>query len=219
MMRVARSPFKERPFTVAVILRAVRRCLRFAIRYRDLERMLAERGVADDRRLRDPGGVRKGKSPASSPTACPPRRPSSPACSAWPPENAAPPVLCAPCQTLQRNPSGRSSPVGILGIFDNPMPETSVCASLKVSMFEGTRHDRRQSQARGTVRRQGTCRGFHNLPIGTPVPVRNENRRPSSRPGAASGLPGGRPSGLLRGGHRPWGGDPLGAEDVRAPRC
>ncbi|MBK3804484.1 IS6 family transposase [Azospirillum brasilense] len=47
-MRSGRSPFKGRQFTAAVILWAVRWYLQFPISYRDLERMLAGRGVVVD---------------------------------------------------------------------------------------------------------------------------------------------------------------------------
>ncbi|WP_377806482.1 IS6 family transposase [Azospirillum sp. A29] len=47
-MRSRRSPFKGRQFTAEVILWAVRWYLQFPISYRDLERMLADRGVAVD---------------------------------------------------------------------------------------------------------------------------------------------------------------------------
>ncbi len=43
-----KNPFKGRQFTAAVILWAVRWYLQFPISYRDLERMLADRGVAVD---------------------------------------------------------------------------------------------------------------------------------------------------------------------------
>ena len=48
MKRSGKSPFKGRQFTAAVILWAVRWYLRFPISYRDLERMLADRGVVVD---------------------------------------------------------------------------------------------------------------------------------------------------------------------------
>ena len=47
-MRCKKGPFKGRQFTAAVILWAVRWYLQFPISYRDLERMLADRGVAVD---------------------------------------------------------------------------------------------------------------------------------------------------------------------------
>jgi len=47
-MLKTKSPFKGRPFTAEVILWAVRWYLQFPISYRDLERMLADRGVAVD---------------------------------------------------------------------------------------------------------------------------------------------------------------------------
>ena len=47
-MRSGKSPFKGRQFTAAVILWAVRWYLQFPISYRDLERMLADRGVVVD---------------------------------------------------------------------------------------------------------------------------------------------------------------------------
>ncbi|OYD80677.1 IS6 family transposase [Azospirillum brasilense] len=47
-MRSKKSPFKGRQFTAAVIVRAVRWYLQFPISYRDLVRMLADRGVAVD---------------------------------------------------------------------------------------------------------------------------------------------------------------------------
>ena len=47
-MRSGKSPFKGRQFTAAVILWAVHWYLQFPISYRDLERMLADRGVAVD---------------------------------------------------------------------------------------------------------------------------------------------------------------------------
>ena len=47
-MRSKKKPFKGRQFTAEVILWAVRWYLQFPISYRDLERMLADRGVAVD---------------------------------------------------------------------------------------------------------------------------------------------------------------------------
>ncbi|MCM8735324.1 IS6 family transposase [Azospirillum sp. A1-3] len=47
-MRSGKSPFKGRQFTAEVILWAVRWYLQFPISYRDLERMLADRGVTVD---------------------------------------------------------------------------------------------------------------------------------------------------------------------------
>ncbi|CCD03856.1 IS6 family transposase [Azospirillum brasilense] len=47
-MRSRKSLFKGRQFTAEVILWAVRWYLQFPISYRDLERMLADRGVAVD---------------------------------------------------------------------------------------------------------------------------------------------------------------------------
>ena len=47
-MRSKKNPFKGRQFTAEVILWAVRWYLQFPISYRDLERMLADRGVAVD---------------------------------------------------------------------------------------------------------------------------------------------------------------------------
>lgn len=47
-MRGGKSPFKGRQFTAEVILWAVRWYLQFPISYRDLERMLADRGVSVD---------------------------------------------------------------------------------------------------------------------------------------------------------------------------
>ncbi|WP_408902094.1 hypothetical protein [Roseomonas genomospecies 6] len=47
-MRSTKSPFKGRQFTAAVILWAERWYLQFPISYHDLERMLADRGVAVD---------------------------------------------------------------------------------------------------------------------------------------------------------------------------
>ena len=47
-MRSEKSPFKGRQFTAEVILWAVRWYLQFPISYRDLERMLADRGVGVD---------------------------------------------------------------------------------------------------------------------------------------------------------------------------
>jgi len=47
-MRRGKSPFKGRQFTGEVILWAVRWYLQFPISYRDLERMLADRGVTVD---------------------------------------------------------------------------------------------------------------------------------------------------------------------------
>ena len=47
-MRSGKSPFKGRQFTAAVILWAVRWYQQFPISYRNLERMLADRGVAVD---------------------------------------------------------------------------------------------------------------------------------------------------------------------------
>ena len=47
-MRSKKNPFKGRQFTAAVILWAVRWYLQFPISYRDLERMLADRGVVVD---------------------------------------------------------------------------------------------------------------------------------------------------------------------------
>ncbi|WP_431854113.1 IS6 family transposase [Azospirillum sp.] len=47
-MRSKKGPFKGRQFTAEVILWAVRWYLQFPISYRDLERMLADRGVAVD---------------------------------------------------------------------------------------------------------------------------------------------------------------------------
>lgn len=47
-MRSEKSPFKGRQFTAEVILWAVRWYLQFPISYRDLERMLADRGVVVD---------------------------------------------------------------------------------------------------------------------------------------------------------------------------
>ncbi|WP_448192962.1 IS6 family transposase [Azospirillum sp. sgz301742] len=47
-MRSGKSPFKGRQFTAEVILWAVRWYLQFPISYRDLELMLADRGVAVD---------------------------------------------------------------------------------------------------------------------------------------------------------------------------
>ncbi len=48
MARSKTRPFKGRQFTAEVILRAVRWYLQIPISYRDLERMLADRGVAVD---------------------------------------------------------------------------------------------------------------------------------------------------------------------------
>lgn len=48
VMRSGKSPFKGRQFTAAVILWAVRWYLQFPISYRDLEQMLADRGVVVD---------------------------------------------------------------------------------------------------------------------------------------------------------------------------
>ncbi|CAO3452139.1 Mobile element protein [Azospirillum largimobile] len=48
VVRSRKSPFKGRQFTAEVILWAVRWYLQFPISYRDLERMLAARGVAVD---------------------------------------------------------------------------------------------------------------------------------------------------------------------------
>lgn len=48
MIRDGKSPFKGRQFTAEVILWAVRWYLQFPISYRDLERMLADRGVPVD---------------------------------------------------------------------------------------------------------------------------------------------------------------------------
>jgi transposase-like protein len=47
-MRSKKKPFKGRQFTAEVILWAVRWYLQFPISYRDLERMLADRGVVVD---------------------------------------------------------------------------------------------------------------------------------------------------------------------------
>ena len=47
-MRSKRNPFKGRQFTSDVILWAVRWYLQFPISYRDLECMLADRGVSVD---------------------------------------------------------------------------------------------------------------------------------------------------------------------------
>lgn len=43
-----KNPFKGRQFTAEIILWVVRRYLQFPISYRDLERMLADRGVTVD---------------------------------------------------------------------------------------------------------------------------------------------------------------------------
>lgn len=48
MARSRQHPFKGRQFTAEVILWAVRWYLQFPISYRDLERMLADGGVAVD---------------------------------------------------------------------------------------------------------------------------------------------------------------------------
>jgi hypothetical protein len=48
LARSRKDPFKGRQFTAEVILWAVRWYLQFPISYRDLERMLADRGVAVD---------------------------------------------------------------------------------------------------------------------------------------------------------------------------
>ena len=47
-MRSEKSPFKGRQFTAEVSLWVVRWYLQFPISYRDLERMLADRGVVVD---------------------------------------------------------------------------------------------------------------------------------------------------------------------------
>jgi transposase, IS6 family len=44
----SKNPFKGRQFTAELILRAVRWYLQFPISYRDLERMLADRGIQVD---------------------------------------------------------------------------------------------------------------------------------------------------------------------------
>src|SRR3954468_14917734 len=48
LARSRQHPFKGRQFTAEVILWAVRWYLQFPISYRDLERMLADRGVSVD---------------------------------------------------------------------------------------------------------------------------------------------------------------------------
>jgi transposase-like protein len=48
LARSRKHPFKGRQFTAEVILWAVRWYQQFPISYRDLERMLADRGVAVD---------------------------------------------------------------------------------------------------------------------------------------------------------------------------
>jgi transposase, IS6 family len=47
-MQGNKSPSKGRQFTAAIILWAVRRHLQFPISYRDLERMLEDRGITVD---------------------------------------------------------------------------------------------------------------------------------------------------------------------------
>jgi IS6 family transposase len=42
------NPFKWRPYEGAIILQSVRWYLRYALSYRDLEEMLAERGLSVD---------------------------------------------------------------------------------------------------------------------------------------------------------------------------
>ncbi len=66
-MRSGKSPFKGRRFTAAVILWAVRWYLQFPISYRDLERMLVDRGVAAVTR---PSSAGSRPTPRSSTGAC-----------------------------------------------------------------------------------------------------------------------------------------------------
>ncbi len=67
-MRSKKSPFKGRQFTAAVILWAVRWYLQFPTSYRDLERMLADRGVVVDHTTRSTAGSRL--TPQSSTSVC-----------------------------------------------------------------------------------------------------------------------------------------------------
>lgn len=48
MKQGSENPFKGRQFTAEIILWAVRWYLQFLISYRDLERMLADRGITVD---------------------------------------------------------------------------------------------------------------------------------------------------------------------------